>query len=224
MKFLAFVACFLVVASAFPAALQPASFIQNPTPQQEADQAIESPISDAPAGANADVHSEPDMGMPAGGDAPHGEVSMPQQEPPVTGTTEVREPVSEREAPKIEPAPDAPIMHTADWIHAIVLGPDEVPPKLPGAEEEEEEDIYGSGYGSGSGSGSEGSEGSEGSAADAAEEEAADEGTSLNGLAAAIAALSEKVDSIDSKLGGGDEAEAAADAGSAAGSGSGAAF
>jgi hypothetical protein len=117
------------------------------------------------------------------------------------GTVPNEGPADERFTPKIEPGGDAPVMHTSDWIHAIVLGPDEVPPKLPteeGSEEEEEDEGYDYGSGSGSGSGY-GSGSGSGAGSDAPADEA-DVGALVKGLSAQMAAVSDRVDEASAKI------------------------
>lgn len=126
-------------------------------------------------------------------------VVVPQPTVPPATTAEPTEEADDREKPKIEPAPDAPVMHTADWIHAIVLGPDEVPPKLPG-QEEAEEDIYGSGYGSGSGSGSGSDDGSGSEEGSSAFLETPSKKEEMEDLTASLSALTAHVDSLAAKL------------------------
>lgn len=177
-----------------------ASLAQAAATQQQApdptEAATEAPVTEAPAT-----------------EAPATEAAAATEAPaPVTGAqalpTDGSNPWDQPElqSPKIEPAGDAPIMHTGDWIHAIVLGPDEVPPKLPGDEAEgEEDDIYGSGsYGSGSGSdyGSGSDDGSDDEDDDSASAALLDQSNAdaLAVLQATLADVAAKVEALSTKV------------------------
>lgn len=207
---------------AAPQALQPqAAFVQQEPGAPEIVDLGAEPNPEAPVDLGASPvdlgAGTPDMPPEMPPEMPAGEPPAPEPEMPVEPSNEMppempvdappadAPPAEDANAglakPKIEPAPDAPIMHTADWIHAIVLGPDEVPPKLPGAEEEEE-DLYGSGYGSGSGSGygsGSGSTDDEGQSEGGEDEQS--EADTLQQLQDTIAAMAAKIDALSSKMG-----------------------